>query len=119
MKKIISILIPILLLGFRYTHSTSSYDIDNVYSGIECDTDTKVLTSYGNLEEAETILVPTSLKSGKYVVKISEKATNLYYIEDTKLYIEAPYCYKSVYYEEVILIIDNKYGITTGKLIFE
>jgi hypothetical protein len=119
MKNIFVLLIPLLFLGFHKPYLIKSYDIENIYIGEECDSDTKVLTSYGDLEDAETILVPSTIKAGKYVVKVSEKASNLYHIEDTELYVETSYCYETVFYEEVVLIIDNSYGITSGKLIFD
>lgn len=54
-----------------------------------------------------------------YRVTVTRKDRNLYKIENTRLYVQTQYCYEYAYYDKAILRIDNKYGFTIGKLIFD
>lgn len=97
---------------------SKKYDIEEIYEGIDADFGTKVITTFGSLEDAETILVPSKLDVGTYKVNVTRKATNLYQIAGTQIYIETRYCYEYAYSEEVILDITGNYGYTKGELIF-
>ncbi len=94
-------------------------EIDEFYNAVDADYGTKVLTSLGNLEDAEIILLPTKLDEGDYKVNVTRKATNLYKVEGTKYYIQTKYCYEYSYSGEAILTVGNQYGYTKGKLIFK
>lgn len=124
MKKIIIIqCLVVLVLCTSFTNKTnkapSTCDISNFYKAIIPTDGTKVLNSYGNLEEAEVILVPTKLDIDVYKVRLTRKGSNLYKVEQTDLYVETKYCYEYATYEEAILKVTSSYGYTKGTLIFE
>jgi hypothetical protein len=116
-KLFISCLLIGVLSSFHNTNSTEC-DIANFYSAIEPASGTKVLTSSDDLEDVEMILIPTTLKAGKYVVDVTRKGSNLYEIVDKKIYIETKYCYEYATQDEVVLIVESSYGYTKGKIIF-
>ncbi len=125
MKKttiLISFTILLLCTSFtdKHNNATSSCDVANFYRAIEPnDSDTKVLTSSGDLEDVELILVPSKLDVDTYKVKVTRKGSNLYKVEQTDLYIETKYCYEYATFEEAILKVTSSYGYTKGTLIFD
>lgn len=121
MKKI-AILVTIFLgcTSFIDNRTSSTYSISEIYSGIEPEnSDTKVLTSSGDVEEVDIILVPSKLEIGKYKIEVTKKASNIYRIEGTKVYLETKYCHEYANREEVFLNITSSYGYTKGDLIFD
>ena len=97
---------------------TSSYDISGIYEKVELDSGTKVLNSYGSVNDAKVLLVPTSIDTGKYKVEVTKLETNFYQICGTKIVIETRYCHEYASREEVILNITSNYGYTRGEVIF-
>mgnify|MGYP003592077686 CR=1 FL=1 len=94
-------------------------DVKAFYEAIEPEYGVKVLTSFGNLEDAEVILSPVKMDLGDYKVNVTRKTNNLYKIEGTDFYIETNYCYEYSYSDEAILTIESQYGYAKGKLIFK
>ncbi|MEO5776673.1 MAG: hypothetical protein ABIQ27_07190 [Flavobacterium sp.] len=98
---------------------SNTCDISNFYKAVEPnDRDTKVLTSSGDIEDIDVILVPTKLNIDTYKVNLTRKASNLYKVEGTDLYIETKYCYEYATYQEVILKFTSSYGYAKGTLYF-
>lgn len=98
--------------------NTSEYDVKDFYKSFEPDSGTKVLTSNGDLEEAEYILSPTKINAGKYKLTVTRKAKDLYKVDGQNIFIETRYCYEYATQEEVILIVEGSYGYSKGKIIF-
>ena len=104
----------------KETNVTTTCDVANFYRAVAPkDSDTRVLTSSGDLEEVEVILVPTKLDIDTYKVKLTRKGSNLYKVEQTDMYIETKYCSANANYEEAILKVTSSYGYTKGTLIFD
>lgn len=125
MKKsaiLMGLLAVVLFTSFtvKETSITTTCDVANFYRAVEPkDSDTRVLTSSGDLEEVEVILVPTKLDIDTYKVKLTRKGANLYKVEQTDMYIETKYCSAYANYEEAILKVTSSYGYTKGTLIFD
>jgi hypothetical protein len=83
----------LLFIGFITTSYTTECDIIGFYKGINASSGTKCLTTSDDLEDVETILVPTKMNEGKYTVSMTRKAANLYKIDNMDLYIETRYCH--------------------------
>ncbi|MEB2786386.1 hypothetical protein [Algoriphagus persicinus] len=118
----LAILISLFLItSFKSAspESSSDYSIAEFYEAIDVDSDVKVLTRNGDLEEIEYILEPTTMKTGVFEVKVTREADDLYQIVGTDYFIETLYCYEYASYESVILKVESQYGYTKGKLIFE
>ncbi len=118
MKKIFILSLIFIAVGFKSYEQATEYDVKQFYEGVDSNGDTKVLTSGGNLEDAEVILVPAKLDEGKFKATLTRKSSNLYKIDGTKFYIETRYCYEYATGKEVILIVESNYGYTKGKVIF-
>lgn len=121
MKKCIVILLSsIFLTSFATTNisSSKSYDIAKIYEIVQLESDSKVLDSYGHIDDAEYVLIPTSIDYGKYEVELTKIAFNFYRIYGTDLVIETKYCYEYANREDVILNIKSSYGSTIGEVIF-
>lgn len=106
--------------SFTYVKTVSSEcDVKSFYEAVSpSNTDTKVITKDGDLEEIEYILVPKTLNEGKYKISLTRKGSNIYRVDNTKLWIETRYCYEYATYDDVILIVESSYGYTKGKIIF-
>src|SRR5690554_1340244 len=120
MKKIVvfSLIIISVLSFYSFTtvnvsEFSNECEIVEFYEGIEPDDrDTKVLTTSGDIEEVEFILVPTKLDEGKYVVEISRTESNLYKVQGMNIYIDTRYCYEYATYDEVVSIVESNYDYT-------
>lgn len=93
--------------------------VSQIYQSIEPESDVKALTTYGELEDVELLLVPTKLDVGVYEIQITRKGSNIYKVEGTKFYIETRYCYEYATFEDAILKIESSYGYTKGTIYFD
>ena len=98
--------------------SGDTYDVAQVYEAVELKSGSKSIDSYGNVEDAKIVLVPTKLDEGKYSVELTKVDSNFYKIYGTDLYIETKYCYEYCYSEEVILVVYTGSRYSYGKVIF-
>lgn len=93
-------------------------DVKEFYRVVKPDSDVKVLTTLGGLEEAELIFVPTKMEEGAFKIDVTRKGSNIYKIEGTDYYIETRYCYEYAIYDEAILKVESNYGYNKGTIIF-
>lgn len=94
-------------------------DVVDFYEAIDPESGVKVLTSSGDLDEPELILVPSKLETGAYEIEVTRKGSNIYKVQGTSYYIETRYCYEYATYEDVILKVESQYGYTKGKIYFD
>ena len=102
----------------EYVSSGDTYDVVQVYEAVELKSGSKSIDSYGNVEDAKIVLVPTKLDEGKYSVELTKVDSNFYKIYGTDLYIETRYCYEYATRDDAVLIIESNYGYTKGEVIF-
>ena len=100
------------------SQEAEAYTISKIYEKIELDKGSKVIDSWGNVEDAKAVLVPTEIDRGRYDVEITRISSNLYQICGTSLCIETKYCYEYATREEVRLNITSTYGYDLGEVIF-
>jgi hypothetical protein len=117
MKKYIMVFL-LALLSLTKAYAVKECDIASVYSAIAPERGTKVFASYGTLQDVETILVPTTLDAGRYAISITRKGSNIYQVDDTKLYIETKWCYEYATRDDALLIMESSYYSTRGKIVF-
>ena len=98
--------------------STKNYDLAGVYEKVELNAGSKSMDTYGNIEEAKAVFVPTKIDTGKYEVELTRIDSNFYQICGTNLYIETKYCYEYATRDDAILSITSSYGYTRGEVIF-
>lgn len=98
--------------------STKSYDLAGVYEKVELNAGSKSMDTYGNIEEAKAVFVPTKIDTGKYEVELTRIDSNFYQICGTNLYIVTKYCYEYATRDDAILSITSSYGYTRGEVIF-
>jgi hypothetical protein len=118
--KHISILLLIILFNpiFRSSDISDECEVKEFYRAVDADDDVMVLTSSGDLEEAEVILVPTRMEEGTFKIDITRKGSNLYKIDGTDYYLETRYCYEYATRDEAILKVESNYGYNKGVIIF-
>jgi hypothetical protein len=120
MKKITLALIGIITLT-SFTENTTLSDeceVKEFYKALETKSDVKVLTTSGDLEEAELILIPTKMEEGTFKIEVTRKGSNIYKVEGTDYYIETRYCYEYATYDEAILKVESNYGYDKGTIKF-
>ena len=100
------------------SQGSKTYAISKIYEKIELDKGSKAIDSWGNVEDAKAVLIPTEIDRGRYDVEITRISSNLYQICGTSLYIETQYCYEYATREEVLLNITSTYGYNLGEVIF-
>lgn len=98
--------------------SSESYNIASIYEIVELKNGSKVIDDYGNINEAETILTPIKIDTGKYQVELTRLGSNFYRICDTDLVVETKYCYEYATRDDAFLNITSSYGYTFGEVIF-
>ena len=76
------------------------------------------MDTYGNIEEAKAVFVPTKIDAGKYEVELTRIDSNFYQICGTNLYVETKYCYEQATRDDAILWVTSNYGYTRGEVIF-
>jgi hypothetical protein len=120
MKKILLRLLFVLSFSAitSFHAKSDEYDIATLYKGISAKADTKAITTDDDVVEIETLLVPTTLKLGKYKVEVNGKGDNLYQISGTEIYLETRLCLEVAVLEDVTVIIESNTGYTRGKIIF-
>lgn len=116
MKKLLLILTFLCVTCYVYA---TEYDIVAIYEKVELPSGSKSCNSYGRIDDAKYVLVPTKLDNGKYVVKLTKEDTNLYRIVGTDYYVELRYCYEYCYSEEVVMILESSYRTNSGKVVFD
>lgn len=99
-------------------NNSSECAIAEFYEAVIPQRGTKVLTRSGNIEDAEIILVKSTIEIGNYDVNISRKGRELYKLEGTVYYLETRYCYEYATYEKVILKVESNYAFTKGHILF-
>ena len=102
----------------KESQDAETYTIYKIYEKIELDNGSKVIDSWGNIEDGEAVFVPTEIDRGRYSVEITRIDANFYQICGTSLYIETKYCYEYATREEVLLNITSTYGYNLGEVIF-
>lgn len=120
MRKIIIALTGVLVLT-SFTENTNlsdKCDVNEFYKAVEPDRNVKVLTTSGDIEEAELILVPTKMEEGTFKIEVTRKGSNIYKVEGTDYYVETRYCYEYATYEEAIIKVESNYGYNKGTIIF-
>jgi hypothetical protein len=93
-------------------------DVVDFYKVIAPESGVKILTTLGSIEEAEYILLPLKLDTGRYKISLTRKGSNLYKIDGKDIYIETRYCYEYAIMQDAILSVEGSYGYTKGKIIF-
>ena len=112
-------LVIFALLSITSVLNATEYDIVAIYEKVELPSGSKSCNSYGRIDDAKYVLVPTKLDNGKYVVKLTKEDTNLYRIEGTDYYVELRYCYEYCYSEEVVMILKSSYLSNSGTVVFD
>ena len=110
-----------LILSASTTISNStenSYDIAGIYEKQELKSGSKVIDSYNDVKDANYVLIPTKVDTGKYEVELTRIDTNFYQIYGTSLVIETKYCHEYVARDDAILSITSNYGYTRVEVIF-
>lgn len=112
----------ILLILFVFSnsliHAQNKYDIAGIYSGKDVQYENvKVVNSYDNVEDAKLLLFKSELDEGVYEVTVTRKATNIYMIDGTEIYIQTKFCYVSGIRQKAILKINGKYSYNKGEII--
>lgn len=99
--------------------SGTECEVKQFYEAVQPDTGVKVITTTDNLEEVKLILKPTKMEEGTSTIELTRKGRNIYQIDRTKYYIETRYCNEYANFEKVILVVENNFGYTKGKIIFK
>ncbi|MBY5959771.1 hypothetical protein KUV50_16575 [Membranicola marinus] len=111
-----------IVLAFSFSEPGLVLDADEcivveIYEAIQAEYGVQVLTPYGTLEDAELILIPTTIEEGSYKVNVTREAPDLYALEGTDFCIKTDYCLELALYDEAVLKIDHTYGYTKGILL--
>ena len=95
-------------------------DIIEFYERTDLDSGSKSIGAYGGIEDAEAVLIPTSVEEGNYEVTVRRIDQNFYQINGTSIVIETRYCNEyATYGTEAVMMVESNYGYTKGTIIFE
>jgi len=99
--------------------SGTECEVKQFYEAVQPDTGVKVITTADNLEEVKLILKPTKMEEGTSTIELTRKGSNIYQIDRTKYYIETRYCNEYANFEMVVVVVENNFGNTKGKIIIK
>ena len=95
-------------------------DIVEFYERMDLSYGSKVIGSYGGVEDAGGVLVPTEVEIGNYEVTVRRIDQNFYQIAGTSIVIETSYCMEyAAYGSDAIMMVESNYGYTKGTIIFD
>ena len=95
-------------------------DIIEFYERTDLDSGSKSIGAYGGIEDAEAVLIPTSVEEGNYEVTVRRIDQNFYQINGTSIVFETRYCNEyATYGTEAVMMVESNYGYTKGTIIFE
>ncbi len=110
-------IILLIFLGFSYV-SSAEEDIRSFFEEITISGKAYNI-SFGSAEEIETLIVETDdIKDGTYEISVTRVDNHIYKIDETKYYIEMPYCYEYSYGDKAIMKVESYMGYKVGTLIF-
>lgn len=113
------IFVLVSVLSNIFLQAQNKYDIAGIYSGKDVQYENvKVVNSFDNVEDAKLLLFKSELDEGVYEVTVTRKATNIYQIDGTEIYIQTKFCYVSGIRQKAILKINSKYSYNKGEIIF-
>ena len=118
MNKLIVAFLCLVCLS-SYAGISDEYDSASFYKAITPADGTKVLDSFGELREAQLILVPAVINAGDYAVTVTRKGSNLYKVDGKDLYIQTKLCYQYSFSQKVLLKVESSYGLRKGVIIFK
>lgn len=95
---------------------SESCDVVEAYRSVEPAAGTLAVTSFGNIEEVQTLLIPRALTEGKYSVTLSNEGLDIYKVDGMDIYLKTLSCVPSTG-EDVILVWKSNYGYVKGELI--
>lgn len=76
-----------------------------------------IVLNYSEAVEASLLLVETNdIEEGTYKVEVTRKATHIYKIEETGIYIKMPYCYEYSIWDKAILKVEKVGSKLVGNL---
>lgn len=93
-------------------------DVAQVYQKVEIPENSRVLTLNGSFTTASLLLQPTQLESGNYEFTLTRRATNLYMVENSNLFIETKLCFNIGFQQKATVLIDNMDGYIKGTVTF-
>lgn len=100
------------------TPDRGTCDIKGVYKQVEVPAGALALSALGEPQELDGLLVPTSLDDGAYDVRITRKASNLYRVDGTSVFVVTRYCYEYAYSQQTVMRVRSIGSTTTGTLAF-
>jgi hypothetical protein len=93
-------------------------DVKGAYGVVDIPIGSVALTSLGEMEELETVLAPSDLKSGAYDITVTRKAKDLYRVDGTSTYLVTRFCFEYGYSAKAVLRYRSYGSAGTGTLIF-
>ena len=93
-------------------------DVKGVYKQVDIPVGALGLSTLGDPQELESVLVPTSLEDGAYDVRVTRKANNLYRVDGTAIFVVTRYCYEYAYSQQAVMRVRSIGSTTTGTLAF-
>lgn len=94
-------------------------EISVIYTTVDLPDNAKVLTQNGSFSTVSLLLKPTELAPGEYEYSLTRRATNLYKVENTSMYIETKLCFNIGFEQASTIIINNPDGFVKGTVIFK
>lgn len=115
MKKFILALMVSIIPIFVYA---DSYEVEYVYVKQELSRNSIVVDEWGDIVKPKYVLIPTKIEAGRYNVELIHIDDEIYQISGTDLFIKAPYSYRVLNSEALLIIYDTYLDYSFGKVVF-
>jgi hypothetical protein len=94
-------------------------DVAQIFQKVDIPENSRVLTMNGSFTTASLLLQPAPLENGKYEFSLTRRATNLYMVENSNLFIETKLCFNIGFQQSATVVIDNTDGYIKGTVTFQ
>jgi hypothetical protein len=98
--------------------TTETCDVKGIFQPLDLPMGSVALSTVGDVQEVDQVLVPSKLGDGTYAVTVTRKGSNVYRVDLTSTYIVTRYCYHYGYSDKATLHWTAIGTIGSGKIDF-
>jgi hypothetical protein len=108
----------LVVFGASVCIAENVYDVTGLYENVSAPEGSIALTSTGEIEKIQKILIPKDAEVGTYDVNVTRCAEDLYEIDGRDLFVRTRFCRKHGTSMSAVLRITASSGQTLGELVF-
>lgn len=110
-------LAPLGLLGLRPARTIETCDVKEIHRKIEAPSEA-VGVSYGQVVPLDLVLAPSSIRNGRYRVRLTREADDLFVDTGTRQYFETTLCSRFASFADATIVVPGR-GLARAEIRWE